>query len=81
MLPEENRWLSLAVIPFAALDAPVPAAGSAWAANFGRVHYKEEIKDSSHRNRVRNRELSVWTGKINVSRNPGDGYFGEIVFE
>ncbi len=79
--PVENRWVSLATIPFATLETPAPRSGTVWAANVGRVHYRETIKDSNHSAMVKNREVSVWTGKLNASFNPGEAFMGEMVFE
>lgn len=81
LLKDEDKWICLVTLPFKTFNVPAPKKGDIWFANFGRVHYKEEIKDSSHRNRMKIRELSVWTERINASKNPGDGYFGEMVFE
>ncbi len=78
---DRNRWVSLATIPFATLETPVPRSGTVWAANFGRVHYKDKLLDTSHSAMVQNRELSVWTGILNASRNPGDASMGDLVFE
>ncbi|MBT3374975.1 MAG: hypothetical protein HN742_27810 [Lentisphaerae bacterium] len=68
----QNRWLVLVTVPFKTMGVPPPATGTSWWANFGRVHFYDGKKK---------RELSVWTAKLNISRTPGDGYFGEIVFE
>jgi hypothetical protein len=73
--PDQNRWESMAVIPFATLRATAPKPGDVWCLNVGRVHFydTEEKKD--------NRELSAWTGKLNASRVPGDGSFGMMTFK
>jgi len=78
---DRNRWVSLVTIPFATLETPAPKSGAIWAANFGRVHYKAKIEDSSHSAMIKNRETSVWTGILNASRNPGDASMGDLVFE
>ncbi|MCA1808395.1 MAG: carbohydrate-binding family 9-like protein, partial [Lentisphaerae bacterium] len=60
LLPDRNRWLSMAVIPFSTLKAPTPKPGAVWAGNFGRVHFKEIPTSTKHGDRVKARESSVW---------------------
>ncbi len=79
--PDNNLWLSMATIPFATLEAETPTSGTVWAGNIGRVHYFEILTSTDHSSRVRSRETSVWTGQLNGSRNPGDAYMGDFVFE
>ncbi len=79
--PEENRWLSMAIIPFATLNAPSPRSGDVWPANFGRVHYHTILTSTKHSDRVKGRETSVWTGRLIGSRNPGDAPMGDMIFE
>lgn len=74
LLPEKNRWESMAVIPFATLGAATPKAGETWLLNVGRVHFRGTAKKND-------RELSVWSGKLNPSRVPGDGTFGKATFQ
>jgi hypothetical protein len=45
-----------------------------WYLNVGRVHFVDAQKKKDER------ELSVWTGKLNPSRVPGDGSFGKATF-
>ena len=74
LLPDQNRWESMAVIPFETLRAPAPKPGEMWYLNVGRVHFVDAQKKKDER------ELSVWTGKLNPSRVPGDGSFGKATF-
>lgn len=78
---EQDRWVSLAVVPFETLNVPAPRSGTVWAANVGRVHYREPITDSSHSARMAIREISVWSGRLNASYNPGEAYMGDVIFE
>jgi hypothetical protein len=79
--PGENRWVSMATIPFRTLGVSAPQSGEVWAANFGRIHYKAKITDTRHSAMVKNRERSVWTGELNASKNPGEASMGDMVFE
>lgn len=75
LLPDKNRWESMAVIPFETLRVGAPKKGDMWFLNIGRVHFlaSEGKKDQ--------RETSVWTGKLNPSRVPGDASFGKATFK
>lgn len=73
VLDEENdRWVSMVTVPFETLDTETPTAGTMWMGNVGRVHFYDDKSK---------RELSVWAEELNVSNIPGDGYFGEWMFE
>jgi hypothetical protein len=75
LLPDKNRWESMAVIPFETMRTGEPKPGNMWHFNVGRVHfYDTEKKQNS-------RELSAWTGALNPSRVPGDGSFGKMIFK
>jgi hypothetical protein len=74
LVPEKNRWESMAVIPFETLRASPPKPGEMWYLNVGRIHFPTPGKKDD-------RESSVWTGKLNPSRVPGDGSFGKATFK
>jgi hypothetical protein len=65
----------MVVIPFESLRVPAPKIGDMWYLNVGRVHFFEAVKKKS------DREFSVWTGKLNPSRIPGDASFGKAYFK
>lgn len=75
LVPANNRWESMAVIPFETLRTKPPKPGDTWMLSVGRVHFlnAEKKKDS--------RELSSWTGKLNASHIPGDASFGKATFK
>jgi hypothetical protein len=75
LIPDKNRWESMAVIPFETVKASPPKPGEVWCLNVGRVHFlgTEKKKDD--------RELSAWTGTLNPSYVPGDGSFGKMIFK
>ena len=75
LVPDKNRWESMAVIPFETLKASAPKTGDAWCFNIGRVHFVDTEKKKD------DREVSAWTGNLNISNVTGDGSFGELVFE
>lgn len=79
--PAEAVWLSMVTIPFTTVEAETPKSGAVWAGNIGRIHYFAVPPTSVHRDMVNSRETSVWTGLLNASRNPGDAYMGDFVFE
>lgn len=79
--PGEAVWLSMATIPFATVEAQRPSSGTVWAGNIGRIHYFTVPPTTVHRDMVASRETSVWTGLLNASRNFGDAYMGDWVFE
>lgn len=81
LLKNQNKWVALATFPYKTFNIDTPQKGDIWAANFARVHFKGDIKDVGHKERGELREISVWTDKANVSNTPGEGYFGEIIFE
>lgn len=81
LVKEENKWIAFVTLPYKTFKAPVPKKGDMWFANFGRVHFKEKLDNASRKKMSQIRELSVWAEKINISKTPGDGYFGEIIFE
>ena len=76
--PEKGKWESMATIPFKTLKAETPKPGSMWYFNMARIHFypAKDAKDGK-----KEREFSVWTGGFNISKVPGDGSFGELVFE
>jgi hypothetical protein len=67
-----NRWVSMAVVPFRTLGAATPTPDTLWMANVGRVH---QFDNKSKR------EYSVWADELNASNVPGDGSFGQWIFE
>ena len=69
---DKNRWLAMVTLPFKIFNTKTPLKGDIWYGNFGRVHYYD------NKNK---RELAVWEDKLNISRTPSEGYFGEMVFE
>ncbi len=73
--PDKNRWESMAVIPFETLRTAAPKKGDLWYLNVGRVHFTDAAKKTDER------ELSVWTGKLNASRIPSDASFGKATFK
>ena len=75
LLPDRHRWESMVVIPFESLRVPAPKIGDMWYLNVGRVHFLDAVKKKS------DREFSVWTGKLNPSRIPGDASFGKAYFK
>ncbi|MFA7158915.1 MAG: DUF4838 domain-containing protein [Kiritimatiellia bacterium] len=75
LLPDKNRWESMAVIPYETIRAAAPKAGGMWHLNVGRVHFYDADKKPN------SRELSAWTGVLNPSRVPGDGSFGKMTFK
>jgi hypothetical protein len=79
--PDNDRWLSMAVIPYATLNVPKPTPGTIWAANIGRVHFFARPASTVHRDVIAARETAVWTGRLTGSRNPGDADMGDIQFE
>ncbi len=74
---ETNKWIAFVTLPYATFNSPVPKKGDMWYANFGRIHFKDDTGGTSQPGR----EKSVWVEKNNVSKNPGEGFFGEMVFE
>lgn len=81
LLKNKDKWLAMVTLPYKTFKAETPKSGDMWYANFGRVHYKKNLKYTTHRELLKAREISVWTGKLNGSKVPGDGHFGEIIFE
>ena len=75
LLPDKNRWESMAVIPFETLRTTAPKKGDMWYLNVGRVHFTDSAEKKDQR------ENSVWTGKLNPSRIPGDASFGKATFK
>ena len=75
LVPDKNRWESMAVIPFETLKASAPKTGDAWCFNIGRVHFVDTEKKKD------DREVSAWTGNLNISNVTGDGSFGKITFK
>lgn len=75
LMPDKNRWESMAVIPFETLRTAAPKKGDMWYLNVGRVHFTDAAQKTD------DRELSVWTGKLNASRIPGDASFGKATFK
>jgi len=75
LLPDKNRWESMAVIPFETLRVTAPKKGDMWYLNVGRVHFIDGLDKKDQR------ENSVWTGKLNPSRIPGDASFGKATFK
>ena len=75
LLPDKNRWESMAVIPFETLRVSAPKKGDMWYLNIGRVHFIDAAEKKDQR------ENSVWTGKLNPSRIPGDASFGTATFK
>jgi hypothetical protein len=75
LVPGENRWESMAVIPFETLGVAAPKPGETWFINVGRVHYFDTPQKKNAR------ELSAWTGAMNPSRVAGDGSFGTMTFK
>ena len=75
LLPDKNRWESMAAIPFETLRAGAPKKGDMWYLNVGRVHFIDTAEKKDQR------ENSVWTGKLNASRIPGDASFGKATFQ
>ena len=75
LLPDKNRWESMAVIPFETLRVTAPKKGDMWFLNVGRVHFIDGADKKDQR------ENSVWTGKLNPSRIPGDATFGKATFK
>jgi len=75
LLPYKNRWESMAVIPFETLRVTAPKKGDMWYLNVGRVHFIDTADKKEQR------ENSVWTGKLNPSRIPGDASFGKATFK
>ncbi|MEO6740201.1 MAG: DUF4838 domain-containing protein [Chthoniobacteraceae bacterium] len=75
LLPDKNRWESMAVIPFETFRVAAPKKGDMWYLNVGRVHFIDAAEKKDQR------ENSVWTGKLNASRIPGDASFGTATFK
>jgi hypothetical protein len=75
LLPDKNRWESMAVIPFETLRVTAPKKGDLWYLNVGRVHFIDGPDKKGQR------ENSVWTGQLNPSRIPGDASFGKATFK
>lgn len=78
---DNDRWVSMAVIPFATLNTPRPTPGTIWSANISRLHYFKELTSTVHRDRLAAREMAVWTGKFPGSKNPGEADMGDIQFQ
>ncbi|MGB8166892.1 MAG: DUF4838 domain-containing protein [Chthoniobacteraceae bacterium] len=75
LVAAQNRWESMAVIPFETLRTKTPKAGDTWYLNVGRVHFLDAARKQE------GREFSAWTGKLNASRIPGDASFGKATFK
>ena len=65
----------MAMIPFETLRVTAPKKGDMWYFNVGRVHFIDGADKKDQR------ENSVWTGKLNPSRIPGDASFGKATFK
>lgn len=66
-----HRWHALVTIPFKTLDAPPPAAGITWRANFARYHWLP-------RGRV---DRAIWSSTPAQANIDDRAILGEIVFE